>query len=112
EGFGRFSFVFSITQLLLMDCDLGLHNTAIRKIAFYAAQPDKENQAATAFGTFFSLKVIVSLAFIFSISAASLLFSQTNEMRAALVLFSAGMFIKTLNTALNMTFQAHGKLYL
>src|SRR5213596_1156498 len=35
EDFGQFSFVFSITQILLTGCDLGLHNTAVRKIAVF-----------------------------------------------------------------------------
>src|SRR2546426_749903 len=72
NDFGRFSFVFSITQILLIGCDLGLHNTAIRKIALFLAQSHEAeydsvesphgDSATNLFGTFFSLKIIVSLA--------------------------------------------------
>ena len=33
EGFGHFSFVWSLVQILVVAGDLGLHNTAIRRIS-------------------------------------------------------------------------------
>ena len=63
EDFGRFSFVFSITQILLVGCDLGLHNTAVRRIALCLAE-DRRSHAEEIFSTFFSLKILVSLALV------------------------------------------------
>src|SRR5437762_11342504 len=63
DAFGQFSFVFSITQILLIGCDLGLHNTALRKIALYIAE-DRRSAAEELFGVFFSLKIIISLALV------------------------------------------------
>src|SRR5437762_1919814 len=111
EAFGQFSFLFSITQILLIGCDLGLHNTAIRKIALYVAE-DRQSEAAEVFGRFFSLKVLVSLVLAACAGGISLLISQTTADRVALLLFAAGMVFQSLNTALNVTFQAQGKLYL
>jgi O-antigen/teichoic acid export membrane protein len=123
EDFGRFSFVFSITQILLIGCDLGLHNTALRKIALCLAKPPlattpqvseirPDDRAANIFGTFFSLKVVASLALVGCAGVLSALLTDGRETRLALLLFAGGMFFQSLNTALNVTFQAHGKLYL
>jgi O-antigen/teichoic acid export membrane protein len=112
DDFGRFSFVFSLSQILLIGCDLGLHNTAVRKIAFRLAQPRGQDDAKNTFTTFFSLKLIVSIVFFAVAGVFSVLLRDTAETRLALLLFSAGVFFQSLNAALNMTFQAHGKLYL
>src|SRR5579862_1717721 len=110
DDFGRFSFVFSIAQILLIGCDLGLHNTAVRKIALRLAKGDGD--AKSAFTTFFSLKLLVSLVLLLAAAALSILLRDTAGTRLALFLFAAGVFFQSLNAALNMTFQAHGKLYL
>jgi O-antigen/teichoic acid export membrane protein len=111
EDFGRFSFVFSITQILLIGCDLGLHNTAVRKIALAFAE-DRRSDAEKAFSTFFSLKVLLSLAIVGCAAFFSAIFPGLTGIRLALLLFSGGMFFQSLNTALNVAFQACGKLYL
>ncbi len=105
EDFGRFSFVFGISQILLMGGDLGLHNTAIRKISY---QPAKSQEL---FPLFFSLKVIVSGLLALGMFLLALLVSGNFETRAALALFGAGLFFHSVNLALNIGFQAHGKLY-
>jgi O-antigen/teichoic acid export membrane protein len=111
EDFGRFSFVFSITQILLVGCDLGLHNTAVRRIAFCIAE-ERRSHAEEIFGTFFSLKVLVSLALAGCAAVLSLVVPAGTGAGFALVLFAGGMFFQSLNTALNVTYQAWGKLYL
>ena len=106
EDFGRFAFVFSITQILLIGCDLGLHNTAIRKIS-----ADREN-SPSLFSIFFHLKLAVSSLLVLAIGVLSLLLRETREVQIALFLFGLGMFFHSMNAVLNITFQAHGKLYL
>ena len=64
------------------------------------------------FGTFFSLKVLVSLVLAGCASVLSVLLPAGSGAGSALVLFAGGMFFQSLNTALNVTFQAWGKLYL
>src|SRR5206468_583258 len=61
EDFGAFSFFFSITQILLIGCDFGLHNTAVRKIALRLAEGHPA-AARETFGVFFSLKIVFSAA--------------------------------------------------
>src|SRR5260370_20212950 len=112
DDFGRFSFVFSIAQILLIGCDLGLHNTVVRKIALRLAQPDSGDDAKNTFATFFSLKLIVSLVLVAAAGVLSVLLRDTAPTRLAVFLFAAGVFFQSFNAALNMTFQAHGKLYL
>jgi O-antigen/teichoic acid export membrane protein len=111
EAFGQFSFVFSITQMLLTGCDLGLHNTAVRKVALYFAE-GRDSEAEDAFTRFFSLKVALSLAVTGGAAVISLLLPGRTESRFILFLFAGGMFFQSLNTALNVGFQARGKLYL
>ena len=106
EDFGRFAFVFSITQILLIGCDLGLHNTAIRKIS-----ANRENSPAL-FCIFFRLKLVVSSLLVLGVGVLSLLLRETREVQIALFLFGLGMFLHSMNAVLNITFQAHEKLYL
>src|SRR6184192_633521 len=88
EEFGRFSFVFSITQILLIGCDVGLHNTAVRKIALYLAE-DRRSHAEEIFGTFFSLKIVVSLALVGCAAVISLMVPEGTGF--SLLLFAGGM---------------------
>ena len=109
--FGQFSFVFSVTQILLIGCDLGLHNTAVRKIAIDIAS-GRQSAAEETFGRFFSLKLVLSALLACCGAAMSFAIPNMDGSRLALVFFSAGMFFQALNTGLNIAFQAHGKLYL
>src|SRR5438105_1353863 len=122
EDFGRFSFVFSVTQIFLIGCDLGLHNSAIRKIAVCVSErepaarelPDVSGKetASQVFADFFSVKIVVSVGLFICVCVLSAVIRESGGTRVALVLFAAGMFFQSLNMALNVTFQAHGKLYL
>ena len=78
EDFGRFAFVFSITQILLIGCDFGLHNTAIRKIS-----ADLKNSPAL-FSTFFRLKLVVSTLLVLGVGILSLLLRETREVQISL----------------------------
>lgn len=102
EDFGRYAFLFSIVQILLIGGDLGLHNTAIRKIS-----PDLKH-SPTFFPTFFYLKLVLS-SLLFAVVVVLSLFVRD---RLALVLFGLGMFLHCINFVFNVTFQAHGRLYL
>lgn len=106
EDFGRFAFAFSIPQILLIGCDLGLHNTAILKIS-----ADLKN-SHTLFSTFFYLKLAVSSLLVLVVIVLSLVLRETREIQITLCLLGFGMFLHSLNAVLNITFQAHGKLYL
>lgn len=106
EDFGRFAFAFSIIQILLIGCDLGLHNTAIRRIS-----ADLKS-SPTLFATFFHLKLVVSSLLVLLVILLSLFLRETREIQIALCLFGLGMFFHSMNAVLNITFQAHGKLYL
>src|ERR1043166_8715086 len=110
-AFGQFSFVFSITQILLIGCDLGFHNTALRKIAFYTAER-QQAAAEEVFRSFFFLKILVSLALVGCAAAIAAILPENSGTGFALMLFAGGMFFQSLNMALNVTFQSRGQLYL
>src|ERR1051326_1325745 len=111
DAFGQFSFVFSITQILLMGSDLGLHNTAVRRIAFDVAA-GRHSSAEATFVRFFSLKLLVSLILAGCAAVISVVIPNIDGSRSALLFFATGMVFQSLNTALNIGFQARGKLYL
>lgn len=105
EDFGRFSLVFSISQILLIGGDLGLHNTAIRKISF---QPDRSE---VVFPLFFSMKAVVSALLAGAAGVVALALRETGETRVTLALFGIGVLLHSMTLAINIAFQAHGKLY-
>ncbi len=111
EAFGQFSFLFSFTQILLIGCDLGLHNTAVRKIAFDVAE-DRKASARDTFRIFFSLKIVLSALLVCCAAVTASILPKINGSRPALLLFAIGMFFQSLNTGLNIGFQAQRKLYL
>src|SRR5262249_35364225 len=94
EAFGEFSFVFSITQILLIGCDFGFHNTALRKIAFYTAD-GRQTAAEQVFRSFFSLKILISLALVVCAAAIAVILPENTETRFALILFAGGMFFQS-----------------
>ncbi|MFQ5737416.1 MAG: flippase [Acidobacteriota bacterium] len=105
EDFGRFSFAWTIAQILLIGGDLGLHNTALRKISTH---PER---SAAFCKTFFGLKMALSAILFLIAVLISLVIRETLETRIALLLFGAGMFFHSLSLAINIVFQSHGKLY-
>jgi O-antigen/teichoic acid export membrane protein len=106
DDFGRFSFVFSITQILLVGGDLGLHNTGLRKIS---AEPNRSRQI---FPLFFSLKAMVSLGLFVIVAGIALLLRENWETRQCLLLLGTGMFFHSTALSLGIGYQAHGRLYL
>ena len=106
EDFGRFAFVWAITQILVASGDLGLHNTAIRRIS------SEPGQSLGLFSGFYSLKLLFSAILLGVMLLLSLLIGDSGEMRWALLLFGLGTVSHSTNLSLNIAFQAHGKLYL
>ena len=106
EDFGRFAFVWAITQILVVSGDLGLHNTAIRRIS------SEPGQALGLFSGFYSLKLLLAAGLLGVMLLLSLLIGDSGEMRLALLLFGLGTVPHSTNLSLNVAFQAHGKLYL
>ena len=106
EDFGRFAFVWAITQILVASGDLGLHNTAIRRIS---SEPE---EALGLFSGFYSLKLLLSAGLLGVMLLLSLVIGDSGEMRLALLLFGLGTVSHSTNLSLNIGFQAHGKLYL
>ncbi len=106
EDFGRFAFVWAITQILVAIGDLGLHNTAIRRIS------SEPGQSLGLFSGFYSLKLLLSSILLGVMLLLSLLIGDSGEMRWALLLFGLGTVSHSTNLSLNIAFQAHGKLYL
>src|SRR5690606_5431601 len=105
EDFGRFSFIFSIIQMLLIGGDLGLHNAALREIS---SQRDDSHLIS---GLFFRLKLILTVLLLMGVFGLAMILPETYEARVALAILGIGMFLHSLNLALNIVFQAHGKLY-
>ncbi len=106
EQFGRFAFVWSVVQILLIGGDVGLHNTAVRRISL-----DRQN-SPNLFTTFACLKLFLSTLLLFLVVLISLTIRQTVDTRIALVLFGIGMFFHLNSLSFNSAFQAHQKLYL
>ena len=106
EDFGRFAFAWAITQILVASGDLGLHNTAIRRIS---SAPD---QSHGLFSGFYSLKLLLSAGLLAVMLLLAFLIGDSGEMRLALLLFGLGTVAHSTNLSLNIAYQAHGKLYL
>ena len=106
EDFGRFAFAWAITQILVASGDLGLHNTAIRRIS---SAPD---QSHGLFSGFYSLKLLLSAGLLAVMLLLAFLIGASGEMRLALLLFGLGTVAHSTNLSLNIAYQAHGKLYL
>jgi len=105
EDFGRFAFAWSIIQILMIGGDIGLHNTALRKIA---SAPDQSEQISSLF---FYLKTVLTGLLVLVVVVIALL-NQAPATRLILLIFGAGMFFHSMSTGINVVFQAHGKLYL
>ncbi len=106
EDFGKFAFAWAITQILVASGDLGLHNTAIRRIS---SDPD---QSPDLFSGFYSLKLLLSAGLLAVMLLLVFVIGDSTEMRLALLLFGLGTVAHSTNLSLNIAFQAHGKLYL
>lgn len=107
EDFGRFAFAWSIVQILLIAGDLGLHNTAIRKIA------SESEDAKKIASLFFFLKFFLSLLLLLVVLIIALLVNdESSDTSFSLVVFGIGMFFHAMTLGINIVFQAHGKLYL
>ncbi len=106
EDFGRFSLVWVIVQILLIGGDLGLHNSALRRIS------QNPSDSPRISGTLFWLKLRLSALLFVIVLLTALALRETDSTRWALVIFGGGMFFHSLGLGLNVVFQAHGKLYL
>lgn len=106
EDFGRFSYLWALIQILLLGGDLGLHNTAIRKIS------GQISSSKVMSGTFLALKAYLSLVLLGIIWSLSFFLPETPEARLTLVFFGAGLALHSVDVAVNVLFQAHGKLYM
>lgn len=105
ENFGRFSFIFSIIQMLLIGGDLGLHNAALREIS------GRLEESQLTSGLFFRLKLILTSGLLVGVFVLATFLPETSDTRVALAILGLGMFLHSLNLAINVVFQAHGKLY-
>ncbi len=104
--FGWFSFSWSIVQVLLVVGDLGLHNTTIREIsADLEASPRCSEQLLW-------LKLRLSLALAVLPLILGFVLGLQPAVHLALALFGIGMFFQSLSIAVNVLFQANGRLYL
>jgi O-antigen/teichoic acid export membrane protein len=106
EDFGRFSLVWVIVQILLIGGDLGLHNSALRRISQHPADSERIS------GTLLWLKIRLSAILFLIVLLLALPLPESASTKWALVIFGAGMFFHSLGLGLNIVFQAHGKLYL
>ena len=106
EDFGRFSFAWSIIHILLMGGNLGLDNTALRKVAADPAHSQRISE------TYFLLRAFLSLFQLVVVLGIAMLVRETPETRAMLAIFGVGLALHSLSFSTNVLFQAHGKLYL
>ncbi len=105
EDFGRFSFAWSLIQILLIGGDLGLHNAALRAIS------SRRDESPSICITFLGLKIALTVGLFLLVLVLALILPATLETRLLLVLFGGGMLFHCLTLAVNIIFQAHGKLY-
>jgi O-antigen/teichoic acid export membrane protein len=105
EDFGRFSFAWSVVQIMLIGGDLGLHNTAVRNISA------RLDDSLLISRTFFWLKGLLACLLLFLVLLIALALPETFETRLTLAIFGIGMFFHSMSAAMNVVFQAHGKLY-
>jgi O-antigen/teichoic acid export membrane protein/glycosyltransferase involved in cell wall biosynthesis len=106
EDFGRFSFAWSIVQILLIGGDLGLHNAAIRLLSGRLEESPRISKL------FLGLKLAVTAVLLLVVLLLALLVQESRETRLCLVIFGLGMVFQSMSMGTNVVFQAHGKLYL
>lgn len=105
EDFGRFSFAWSVVQMLLIGGDFGLHNTALRLIA---SARDRSREISDLF---LGLKLGVGLLVLAVVAVLSGTLTLGGGGEIALLIFGAGAALQCFSTGLNVVFQAHGRLY-
>ncbi len=106
EDFGRFSLILAISQILLLSGDLGLHNTALRRIA---SRPEEWKEF---FHRFFVLKATMALGLFVLMTLAGLGIRQGEAAAWCAFLFGVGLFFHSSTLSINIAFQATGLLYL
>jgi O-antigen/teichoic acid export membrane protein len=106
EDFGRFSFAWGVIHIVLIGGNLGLGNTALRKIS-----ADREGSAEIS-QIYFWLRGILALILFLPVLMIAYFVPETPQTRGMLVVFGGGMLFHALSMAMNVVFQAHGKLYL
>jgi O-antigen/teichoic acid export membrane protein len=106
EDFGRFSFAWSIIHIALIGGNLGLGNTALRKIS-----ADRERSPEVS-QVYFWLRGILALILFALVLIIAYFVPETPQTRGMLVVFGGGMLFHAPSMAMNIVFQAHGKLYL
>ena len=105
--FGQFNLVFAITQILFLGGDLGIHNTALRRIA-----EDRRHSQST-FQRFLFLKILLALfGFTVAVAIAFFLGEQDPGLGLCMFWFGVGLFSQSLGMAFNIAYQAHNRLYL
>jgi O-antigen/teichoic acid export membrane protein len=105
EAFGRYSFAFAVSHIVLFACDLGLHGTIIRRIS---AATERSRELLPVF---LSIRVVLSLTGSVLLVLFAVLFVGERDTRLAFFVFAAGIFIHALYLTINVAYQAHGKLY-
>jgi O-antigen/teichoic acid export membrane protein len=106
EAFGRYSFAFAVSHIILFACDLGLHGTIIRRISV-ATERSRE-----LLPVFFSIRLVLALAGSALLLIFARLFVGEPDIRWAFYFFSAAIFFHAVYLTVNVSYQAHGKLYL
>ena len=95
--FGQFSLVFAISQILFLGGDLGIHNTALRRIAV-----DRHRSLET-FQRFLFLKIILAVIILVTAGIiASVFLSQRGPVRSTPV-NSATISLTRVNAALSFS---------
>lgn len=105
EDFGRYSFAWNLIQIFLIAGDFGLHNTVVRLIS------SNRSDSEVISRVFFWLKAVVSSALFGVVLVIAGLMRESWDVQVSLVIFGVGMALHCLCLALNVVFQAHGKLY-
>ncbi len=105
EDFGRFSFAWSVVQILLIGGDFGLHNTALRLMA---ADRGRSREISDLF---LGLKLVVSGLLLTAVVILAGSIRLGGEAETALVVFGAGAALQCFSSGLNVGFQAHDRLY-
>lgn len=105
EDFGRFSFAWSVVQVLLIGGDFGLHNTALRMIA------SRRERSREVCDLLIGLKLMVAVLVVLVMAALAAFRPAAGGGTVVLLVFGAGAALQSVSVGLNVGFQAHGRLY-
>jgi O-antigen/teichoic acid export membrane protein len=106
EAFGQYSFAFAVSHIVLFACDMGLHGTIIRRIS------TATERSRDLLPVFLSIRLVLASSGSALLLIFALLFVGEPDIRWAFYLFSASIFVHAFYLTVNVSYQAHGKLYL